>query len=244
MKLLLTGATGAAGSQILLTALSDPSITSITILARRPLPSWLVESFPPTTPTTPTLDTIVVNDFTRYPPEIVDLGAFDACIWAQGSSAFGMTEEDYIQMTYGYPMAAAKAMSTARAADGGTRPARFIYITGELADQSEKSWYLGGRIMGRTEVHLLALPPPVEVTIIRPAYFFPSHPILRPHIRPSILSRAWNVFITPILLAFRPEWYMPVEDLGKFSVAIAKGWDTKGERLFRNTVVKEFVKHM
>ncbi|KII91326.1 hypothetical protein PLICRDRAFT_51498 [Plicaturopsis crispa FD-325 SS-3] len=223
MKLLLTGATGAAGSQILLTALADPEISSVTVLARRELPSWLTQILPPKS----ALSTVVTDNFTQY--DKIDMGAFDACVWALGRSSNGMNEAEYTKLTYDYTLAAATAMADARKAQEKAPP-RFVFISGEGADQSEKSMMLFGRIKGRTEAHLLSLRTPLDVTILRPGYFFPSHPVLREHIRPSMGAVIKDATLGSFTRTLFPNYYTSVEDMAKFALAAAKGKDKVKEK--------------
>jgi hypothetical protein len=74
MKLILTGTTGFIGHEVLTQALSHPSLTSITTLTRHPLP--------PPLSTHPKLHSLLINDFSTYPPSILtQLSGADACIW-------------------------------------------------------------------------------------------------------------------------------------------------------------------
>ena len=74
-KIILTGATGLIGSEVLQQCLAHPSITSVVVLSRRSLPEPLSKRSK--------LKVIIHQDFsTSYPlallEEVVDA---DACIW-------------------------------------------------------------------------------------------------------------------------------------------------------------------
>ena len=74
MKLVLTGTTGFIGQEILAQALSNPSITSIIALSRKPLPAALASN--------PKLKTVIVEDFSTYTPSVLkELEGAEACIW-------------------------------------------------------------------------------------------------------------------------------------------------------------------
>lgn len=161
MKLLLTGVTGAgtcyldsflsntaftniwrlAGIQTYRTAIQDTSISKITLLIRRPLPSWIPES--------PKTEVIVLKDFLAYPDDLpARLAEHNACIWALGTTSVGKVEDEYTKITYGYVMAAVKALQ-----DGGivkrkdaANPFRFVFVSGEAADQTEKSFIMFARV--------------------------------------------------------------------------------------------------
>lgn len=74
MKLIVTGTTGFIGQEILTQALSNPSITSIIALSRKPLSSTFASH--------PKLKTVIMKDFSLYPPSVLkELEGADACIW-------------------------------------------------------------------------------------------------------------------------------------------------------------------
>jgi len=71
MKIILLGSTGFIGSEVLSQCLSHPSITSILALSRRPLPI-----------THEKLTTVILSDFTSYPPSVLEqMKGAEACIW-------------------------------------------------------------------------------------------------------------------------------------------------------------------
>jgi N-acetyl-gamma-glutamylphosphate reductase len=74
MKVILSGATGFIGGEVLTQALAHPSITSLICLSRRALPESVT--------TNPKVKVIIVSDFTSYPPEILaQLEGAGCCIW-------------------------------------------------------------------------------------------------------------------------------------------------------------------
>jgi len=138
MRLLLTGVTGAAGIQIFRTAIQDESVTKITVLTRRPLPSWM------DVPETDKTEIVVLSDFLHYPDDLPPrLAEHDACVWALGTSSSGLSAEEYTKITYDYLMAAIIALEKGGVGqvttkeDGSARerpPFRFLFISGEGAD--------------------------------------------------------------------------------------------------------------
>jgi len=74
MKIILTGATGLIGGEVLVQALAHPAITSLVCITRKPLPESIASN--------PKLKIILRSDFTTYPPEILaELRGSQACIW-------------------------------------------------------------------------------------------------------------------------------------------------------------------
>lgn len=75
MKLIVTGATGYIGAEVLRQCLCHPDVTTVVALTRRPLPS---------SPNAddPRVRNIVMRDFAEYPEEILrELEGAQGCIW-------------------------------------------------------------------------------------------------------------------------------------------------------------------
>ncbi|KAJ7610788.1 hypothetical protein FB45DRAFT_941632 [Roridomyces roridus] len=148
MHIVLTGATGLVGSATLRQCLVSANISRVSILSRRQfaLPEDIDTS----------KATIIVHDnYDEYPPSLLQqLKGADACIWAQGISQTQVDKNEYIRITYDYPLAAAKAFSTLSEKDHFN----FVHVSGEGADPNEKAWTLFGKIKGRAELALRGLP--------------------------------------------------------------------------------------
>ena len=72
MKIILTGATGFIGAEVLQQCLANPAITSIVALSRRPMDSV----------SDPKLKVVILEDFTVYGDEVMrELDGSEACIW-------------------------------------------------------------------------------------------------------------------------------------------------------------------
>lgn len=169
-----------AGLEALRFALSDPAITHVTVLSRRPLPPTIPAqayadpsaapantSYPPYNPTQDEISTLGTQkltviehaDFTSYPPTVVDkIKDHGGCVWALGRSTKGVEEAEYVKLTHDYPVAALKALKEA-GVGSEEKPFRFVYISGEGADRTEKSMFLFGRVKVRpwNMLHLLSL---------------------------------------------------------------------------------------
>ncbi|THH30845.1 hypothetical protein EUX98_g3347 [Antrodiella citrinella] len=226
MKLLLTGATGAAGLNIYRAALADPTVDRITLLMRRELPAWAVLPANASAKTT----TIVHADFTSYSPDLVsELVNHDACIWTLGISAAGKNEAYFTHITYDYPVALLNALIEGRV--GTARPAhapfRFVWFSGASADETEKSLSMSPRVKGRTENAILKLcddVPGMQAHILRPGGFHPSahYPEDAKHQR-----RRWESVIRnipwPLLKVPVPAILISAEQLSRAALAVAKG---------------------
>jgi len=158
LKILVTGATGLAGAEVVRQAILDKNIETITALVRRPLN---IED--------PKLKTIFHQDFSDYSGLSEIFKNQDACLWCLGISQTQVDEAEYIRITYDYAIAGAKAML---AANPGIA---FLFLSGMGADTKEKSRTLFARIKGKAENELRRLPFKTLI-IARPGGIIPVYP--------------------------------------------------------------------
>ncbi len=156
-KILVTGATGLTGAEVVRQAILDEDIAGITAIVRRP-PAM----------THPKLKTVLHNDFTDY-ASLKDLfTTHDALIWCLGISQTQVPKDEYIRITYDYVLACGQAVSKVNPA------LTFLFVSGMGADTQEKSRVLFARIKGRAENGLRALPLE-KLFIARPGGIRPIH---------------------------------------------------------------------
>src|ERR1700751_3810962 len=117
MKLILTGATGTAGSETLTQALLDKEVTEVIALQSKPLNIQH-----------PKLKVIIDNDFLNYAGLESEFKNADACIWALGISQTQVSKAEYEVITYDYTVNAAKAMLAANP------NITFVFLSGMGAD--------------------------------------------------------------------------------------------------------------
>lgn len=232
--IILTGATGQAGSAVLAHAIKSPAVARVYVLSRRPVK--LAEN-------EPKARVIIHKDFASYPADVLDeLKGVTGCVWAQGISSRGIGEDEYTKITLDYPLAAAKAFSTLG------DDINFVYMSGEGASSEEKSSMMFGRVKGRAENAVLALSkdnPSLHVYNIRPATINPEGNYLagrdtNTHDRLSTLlggvfEKVWKSFV------------IPTDKLAKVCVDLAtgdgqpiaagQGVESDG-RLLRNTALR------
>jgi nucleoside-diphosphate-sugar epimerase len=252
MKVLLTGATGAAGLGILRVLLSDNGVSHVTYLGRRPLPPWVVlpggTSATDKSPTHPKLSTIEHKDLLTYPPALKEkLGEHDACIWALGITSVGISEEQYTEITVGYFDALLNGLKEMGVGTAES-PFRVVFISGMGADSKETSRVLFERVKGRAENNLIKAAEEsgghLEATVLRPGYFFPSkaYPQDALNQRDFKLRVADKLLATPLSL-FYPAAIISVEQIGQFSLEAARGkWVGKGGPIFENSGMKKLLK--
>ncbi|KAI0053889.1 hypothetical protein FA95DRAFT_10895 [Auriscalpium vulgare] len=243
MKVILTGASGAAGLPILRALLSDPAIDAVTVLARRPLPDWV--NLPSTgSATHPKLSTISDFDFLHYTPDLqATVAAHDACIWALGKSTVGLSEEAYTELTYGFFEAFLNTLKAGSAAHKD-HPYRIVFVSGGGTDSTEKSHILYARVKGRTENLLLqtahSSDGAIKATVLRPSYFFPAPADAA--FQRSRTSRYVDTVLGTALKTLLPTAAIDVEEIAKFAIGATKGtYEVNGE-LFENKDMKRLLR--
>ncbi len=156
-KILVTGATGLAGAEVIRQALLDEGIEAITALVRRPLNI-----------SHPKLKTVLHQDFMDYSGLSGLFANHNALVWCLGISQTQVKEDEYVRITYDYLVACAEAMIKVNP------NMAFIFLSGMGADSREKSRTLFARIKGKAENRLLALPI-AQLHIARPGGIRPIH---------------------------------------------------------------------
>lgn len=129
------------GEGVLLQVLDHPRVTHVLMVNRRASPMRH-----------PKLSELIVADFTDLSSHRAQLAGYDTCIYCAGISSFGMSEAEYMSITY---------HTTILFADGiaALNPElRFFYLSGVYADSSETGRIMWARIKGKTENALHRIP--------------------------------------------------------------------------------------
>ncbi|KAL4879850.1 hypothetical protein BJY04DRAFT_192543 [Aspergillus karnatakaensis] len=158
MKIILTGATGHIGRELLTQCLAHKSITSVIALSRRDLGV-----------TNPKLRIHLMqeSDFLTYddPALVEELKGASACLWAIGlrPSQAGSDERTRV-VSLDYTQRAAEGFqrvfeASLSSLEGRKRKFRFVYISGAGVErnQNQSLWYMGDfrRLRGEAENILL-----------------------------------------------------------------------------------------
>ncbi|MGW3512589.1 NAD-dependent epimerase/dehydratase family protein [Streptomyces sp. NPDC000994] len=202
MKVVIFGASGMMGHGVLRACLLDPAVTRVLVVVRRPLGI-----------SHPKLREIIHQDFTDLSAISEQLAGCDACFYCLGISSSGLGEVEYTRITYDYTLAAARAMS---ASNPGLT---FTYISGEGTDSSEHGRTMWGRVKGRTENALLAMP--MDAYMFRPAYIRPRHGAVSrtPMYRVLYGLTSW---LYPLLHRLAPRHTTTTEHIGRAMLAVTR----------------------
>jgi uncharacterized protein YbjT (DUF2867 family) len=216
MKIIITGATGTAGSEALRQAFLDPDVVEVLVLARR-APDI----------TDPKLKVTLLADFTDYAAIAPQLAGYDACLWCLGVSQNDVSKDQYAIITYDYALAAARAMGAANA------DFRFCFLSGAGADTAEKSRILFARIKGKTENALTRLGHP-KAWHFRPGYIHPVNTL------PKRWFERWLEPLTPLFYRFLPAHIISTVELAKAMLVVAKHGSS--QTIFDNGAIRELSK--
>jgi len=138
ISVMITGATGAAGSGVLHACLEHPAVEKITVLTRRSIGR-----------THEKLAEIIHDDFLDYSGIETGLTGHDACFWCLGVSQMKVRkEEDYHRITYDFAIEAARVLEKLN--PGMT----FCFLSGMGTDETQKSRLMWARIKGKAEKDL------------------------------------------------------------------------------------------
>jgi len=198
MKLIITGATGTAGFDVLREALADPRVEKVVVLARK---NPGIQS--------PKMKVLIHSDFLDYTKILSELKGHDACLWCLGVAQSDVSAEEYQRITYDYALTAAKVM-------GSINPKfTFCFLSGQGADSREKSRILFARIKGKTENALSALGHP-KVFHFRPGY------IHAPENRSNkLLDKYLFRALAPLLYRIAPGAIISTFELAKAMINVA-----------------------
>lgn len=200
MKILITGATGMVGYEVLNQALLDNEIKTVTALVRKPL-----------TVNNEKLKVIVHADFINYSYLDELFKEQDACIWCLGiSQTKTKSEQEYHTITYDYAINAAKEMLKCNP------NMTFVFLSGMGADNTMKSKTLFARVKGKTENDLKLLPFK-SLYILRPGGIKPAHWGDSSTIMEKILYPFF-----PLFKLFAPNLMITSTQLAKALIKVAK----------------------
>ena len=203
MNVVLFGATGMIGQGVLHECLVDPDVQRVVTVGRAS-----------TGQQHPKLREIVHADLFDLSAIERDLTGLDACFFCLGVTSAGMSEAEYMRVTYDLTMVAAQTLVRLNP------QMTFVFVSGVGTDSSERGRTMWARVKGKAENALLRLPFK-RAYMFRPGLIQPMHGI-------RSRTKAYRVFyalaapIFPILKRLFPGTMTTTERLGQAMLAAAK----------------------
>ncbi len=192
MKIIVTGATGLVGAEVVRQAITDDDIHEIIALVRKPLDFQHSK-----------IRTLILKDFLDYSQLENVIKEQNACVWCLGISQSQVSKSEYFKITYEYTMKAAEAMLRFNP------NITFMFLSGMGADSTEKSRTIFARVKGQTENALIKMPFK-KLYIIRPGGIKPIH------------KNPNTAFTNKLMIPFFPLMKLLTPDMVISSVQLAK----------------------
>jgi nucleoside-diphosphate-sugar epimerase len=199
MKLIVTGNTGLIGSEVVRAAIVDRSIDELILIGRNL--SHLRH---------PKIKSVVHKDFLDFSGCEEFFKKSDALIWCLGISQTQVSKQQYEQITFGYTKACADFCLKVNPS------IRFVFVSGDGADRSEKSKTLFKKLKGRAENYLLQCGLK-DVVIARPDAVRPKRKNKK---APFLYKLAYPLF--PLIEKLAPQKIIWSDVLGRALVELAK----------------------
>ena len=139
-KVIITGTTGMVGKGVLLECLESPEILEVLIINRNPLGM-----------SHPKLKEIIHQNFFDFTTLTDELKSYDACYFCMGVSSIGLSEAEFLHLTYDTAVPFAKLVSEQNS------NMVFCYVSGTGTDSSETGKTMWARVKGKTENDILKL---------------------------------------------------------------------------------------
>ncbi|KAJ9642086.1 hypothetical protein H2204_002455 [Knufia peltigerae] len=178
MKVIVTGATGFIGKQVVVQCIQNPTITSVIVLTRREIDKNLSSD--------PKVQVIIHQDFETYPQELLhQLQGSQGCIWCLGGKVGDFPDlETARKVGVDYTLAAANAFvkGVCPGFQSQSQKFQFVFCSGDGAewDQDKSLWMFSDtrKIKGSVERGLLdiaeANPNVFAATMLRPGGVIPD----------------------------------------------------------------------
>ncbi|MBI5856678.1 MAG: NAD(P)H-binding protein [Sphingobacteriales bacterium] len=138
MKIIVTGATGLIGSEVIRQAIADNNIHEIIALVRSKPEIEQAK-----------INVVLHNDFMDYAGLESYFRNANAVIWCLGISQTQVSRKKYEEITFDYTKA---CIDFCKQTDSSIR---FVFVSGDGADRAEKSKTIFKRLKGKAENYLL-----------------------------------------------------------------------------------------
>ncbi|KAI8625513.1 NAD(P)-binding protein [Xylariaceae sp. FL1651] len=235
MKLIVTGATGFVGREVIRQSLSRPEITAVIALARSPV---AVSEKLPVGGDPSKLKSVVIQDYEVYSDEVKkEFSGAGACIWTVAitpSKSKSYEFDEVKRVCQLSTIAGLRAMHEA----GLATPFRFLYMSGAAAerDQAKTPKYMPqySLMRGETETQVLALAKElggIDAAAAKPGYITAPGDLMRSAMGAMVRVAAGipSIHVTDLAAAmldqvvngFEKEPLMP-EDLIRIAATLPK----------------------
>ena len=207
------------GGLALSLALSHPDVGRVTSIGRRP-----------TGEQGSMLREILHDDFTDFQPVEDSLKGHDAAFYCLGVYTGAVPDVEFQRITVDY------TATFARALFAGSPGAAFCFLSGQGADQTEKSRVAFAKYKGMAENQLLSIGFP-RTHVFRPGYIYPVTPRDEPNISYRIMRSLY-----PVVRRIYPNIGVSSEDLAKAMFrAGLDGTPGHPSPILENRDIQEFV---
>jgi uncharacterized protein YbjT (DUF2867 family) len=217
-RVILVGATGMVGGCILRICLKRSDVDSVTVVGRRP-----------TGITHPKMSEIIHNDFADYSDIVDAFRGQDLALYCIGVYSGTVPDDEFRRITVDYTVAFAETLHR------NSPDAIFCFLSGQGADQTEKSRFAFARCKGIAEKALANIGFR-RLRIFSPGYIYPVTPRKEPNVTYR-LTRA----LYPVLRRLYPNIGVSSEELAK--VMVRAGLDDnspKGIRILENKDIRKW----
>lgn len=199
MKIILTGATGMVGEGVLLECLSNPLVTHVLSVSRKPCGH-----------THPKLTEYIVPEFLNLQSDDEHFKGYDACFFCAGISSIGKSETDYTRITFDTTIQFARVVL--QQSPGSV----FMYVSGTGTDSTEKGRSMWARVKGKTENTLMSMGF-AKAYPFRPA-FMKATPGQK-HLLPAYTYFAW---LYPVLKVVYPNGVSTLTQVGQAMIHLVR----------------------
>jgi uncharacterized protein YbjT (DUF2867 family) len=217
MRIMVTGATGLIGAEVLRQAITDPAIEEVIALVR---------SEPEVKD--PKITVAIHKDFENYTEAAAHFKRANVLVWCLGISQTQVSKQQYEKITYDYLEACAKFCLQVNP------NIRFLFVSGDGADRTEKSRTIFKRLKGKAENYLLRSGLK-DIFIARPDAVRPRHKNKK---APFLYKLAYPLF--PLVEMLAPHKIIWSDILARALIRIAKNGNEKN--LLENVELRELGK--
>lgn len=215
-RVIITGSTGMIGGIVLRECLHSTDIEKVTVLVRKP-----------TGLRHPKLNEIVVADFLDYSTMASHFVQQDVAYFCIGVYTGQVPDNEFKTITVDYTRAFADALKQ------GSPNATFCFLSGDGADQKEKSRMSFARYKGMAENYLKSKQFG-QLYIFRPGYIYPVEKRREPNFSYKLMRMLY-----PMINAISPSNLITSEQLGKAMYKV--GLEGADKVILENADIKRIV---